>query len=44
MMDWTDRHYRYMARQLSQKAVLYTEMIHARAIVHGDCFIVRRPK
>lgn len=36
MMDWTDRHYRYMARQLSQKAVLYTEMIHARAIVHGD--------
>lgn len=36
MMDWTDRHYRFMARQLSQKAVLYTEMIHARAIVHGD--------
>lgn len=36
MMDWTDRHYRYLARLLSKEAVLYTEMIHARAIVHGD--------
>ncbi|MBU43209.1 MAG: tRNA dihydrouridine(20/20a) synthase DusA [Spirochaetaceae bacterium] len=36
MMDWTDRHYRFLARQLSKRAVLYTEMIHARAIVHGD--------
>ncbi len=36
MMEWTDRHYRFMARQLSRKAVLYTEMIHANAIIHGD--------
>ncbi|MCB1137872.1 MAG: tRNA dihydrouridine(20/20a) synthase DusA [Leptospiraceae bacterium] len=36
MMDWTDRHYRYMARLLSARATLYTEMIHARAIIHGD--------
>lgn len=36
MMDWTDRHYRFMARLLSSRATLYTEMIHARAIIHGD--------
>lgn len=36
MLDWTDRHYRYMARQISRHAWLYTEMIHAEAINHGD--------
>jgi len=36
MMDWTDRHCRYFHRQLSRHALLYTEMITAAAIVHGD--------
>lgn len=36
MLDWTDRHYRYMARQISRHTWLYTEMIHAGAIIHGD--------
>jgi len=36
MMDWTDRHCRYFHRHLSRNALLYTEMVTARAIVHGD--------
>lgn len=36
MMACTDRHYRYFARLLTQKALLYTEMIIADAIIHGD--------
>jgi len=36
MMDWTDRHCRYFMRLLSPSAFLYTEMITAAAIVHGD--------
>ncbi|ULJ64402.1 tRNA dihydrouridine(20/20a) synthase DusA [Wielerella bovis] len=36
MLDWTDRHYRYMARQISRHTWLYTEMINAGAIVYGD--------
>jgi tRNA-dihydrouridine synthase A len=36
MMDWTDRHCRYFMRLLSPSAVLYTEMVTAAAIVHGD--------
>lgn len=36
MMGWTDRHERYFLRQLSRRAVLYTEMINAGAIVHGQ--------
>jgi len=36
MMEWTDRHYRYFARQISANAVLYTEMITTGAILHGD--------
>lgn len=36
MMDWTDRHYRYFARLLSQHTLLYTEMITTGAIIHGD--------
>ena len=36
MLDWTDRHYRYMARQITKNTWLYTEMINARAIIHGD--------
>lgn len=37
MMDWTDRHCRYFLRLLSPSAVLYTEMVTAAAIHHGDC-------
>ena len=36
MMDWTDRHCRYFLRLLSPSARLYTEMVTAAAIVHGD--------
>ena len=36
MLDWTDRHYRHMARQISCHTWLYTEMINAGAINHGD--------
>jgi len=36
MMDWTDTHCRYFMRQLSAGARLYTEMVTAAAIVHGD--------
>mgnify|MGYP001822077152 CR=1 FL=1 len=36
MMDCTDRHCRYFHRLLAPGAGLYTEMITARAIVHGD--------
>jgi tRNA-dihydrouridine synthase A len=36
MMDWTDRHCRFFHRQLSSRALLYTEMIVADAAIHGD--------
>ena len=36
MMDWTDRHCRYFMRLLSPNALLYTEMVTAAAIHHGD--------
>ena len=36
MMDRTDRHFRYFMRQITQKTLLYTEMITAQAILHGD--------
>ena len=36
MMDWTDRHCRFLHRQLSTRALLYTEMIVADAAIHGD--------
>lgn len=36
MMDWTDRHCRYFLRQLSPNSRLYTEMITAAALIHGD--------
>lgn len=34
-MELTDRHYRYLARLMSNNAVLYTEMITQDAIIHG---------
>jgi tRNA-dihydrouridine synthase A len=36
MMDWTDRHYRYFARQLTRRTLLYTEMVTTGALIHGD--------
>ena len=35
MMDWTDRHCRFLHRQMSRKALLYTEMVTAPALVRG---------
>ncbi|MEI8146889.1 MAG: tRNA-dihydrouridine synthase, partial [Alphaproteobacteria bacterium] len=36
MMDWTDRHCRGFHRLMSRRARLYTEMVTANAIIHGD--------
>ncbi len=36
MMDWTDRHCRFFHRILTRRALLYTEMVTAAAVVHGD--------
>ena len=36
MMDRTDRHYRYFMRQMTRRALLYTEMITTAALTHGD--------
>jgi tRNA-dihydrouridine synthase A len=36
MMDWTDRHCRFFHRQLTRHALLYTEMVTAAAVLHGD--------
>lgn len=35
MMDWTDRHCRYLHRLLSRGTLLYTEMVTAPALVRG---------
>lgn len=36
MMDRTDRHYRYLMRQITRQTLLYTEMVTSAAILHGD--------
>ena len=36
MMDRSDRHSRYFLRLFSKNILLYTEMITAAAIIHGD--------
>ncbi|AKX44089.1 tRNA-dihydrouridine synthase A [Thiopseudomonas alkaliphila] len=36
MMDLTDRHFRYIARLMSEHALLYTEMITTGALLHGQ--------
>src|SRR5579863_6189110 len=36
MMDWTDSHCRVLHRSLTRRALLYTEMVTADAILHGD--------
>lgn len=35
MLDWTDRHCRYLLRRISRHALLYTEMVTTGAILHG---------
>lgn len=35
MMDWTDRHCRFLHRQLSGEVLLYTEMVTAAALIRG---------
>ena len=36
MMEWTDRHCRFVHRLLTRRARLYTEMITTGAVLHGD--------
>jgi tRNA-dihydrouridine synthase A len=36
MMDWTDRHCRVFHRHLTRSALLYTEMVTALAVRHGN--------
>src|SRR5699024_8554765 len=36
MMEWTTRDYRYFMRLLTRHTLLYTEMVTAAAVVHGD--------
>lgn len=36
MLDWTDRHERYFLRLISNRAMLYTEMVTVGALIHGD--------
>lgn len=36
MMDWTDRHCRSFHRILTRRALLYSEMVTANAVIHGD--------
>ncbi|WP_208432889.1 tRNA dihydrouridine(20/20a) synthase DusA [Bartonella taylorii] len=35
MLGWTDKHCRFFYRLLTKKALLYTEMIVADAVIHG---------
>ncbi len=39
MLDWTDRHFRYLVRLISQQTRLYTEMVVDQSILLGN-----RPK
>jgi tRNA-dihydrouridine synthase A len=36
MMEWTDRHCRFFHRGLTRRALLYTEMVTADAVIRGD--------
>jgi tRNA-dihydrouridine synthase A len=36
MMEWTDRHCRVFLRALTKRTLLYTEMIHSGAVLHGN--------
>ena len=36
MLDWSDRHCRYLHRLMTRHARLYTEMVTTGALLHGD--------
>ncbi len=36
MMEWSDKHCRYLWRLISRHALLYTEMVTTGALIHGD--------
>jgi len=36
MMEYTDRHFRYMMRFITKKTILYTEMVTTKALLRGD--------
>jgi tRNA-dihydrouridine synthase A len=36
MLDWTDRHFRYLLRLITRHTLLYTEMVTTGALIHGD--------
>jgi tRNA-dihydrouridine synthase A len=36
MMDWTDRHCRFLHRLITKRTRLYTEMVTTGALLHGD--------
>ena len=36
MMKKTDKHFRFLCRNLSKNTLLYTEMIHSNAILRGN--------
>jgi len=36
MMEWTDRHCRVFLRAITKRTLLYTEMVHTGALIHGD--------
>ena len=38
MMDRTDRHCRYFHRSLTNRSLLYTEMLHSNAIINGKTY------
>lgn len=36
MMEWTDRHCRYLHRLMTKRSLLFTVMVTSGAVVHGD--------
>jgi len=36
MMDWSDKHCRYLWRLITKRSLLYTEMVTTGALIHGD--------
>jgi tRNA-dihydrouridine synthase A len=42
MLDWTDKHCRYLHRLLTRRARLYTEMVTVGALLHGGAAGERR--
>ncbi len=36
MLDWTDRHFRFLCRLISKEILLYTEMVATKSLVFGN--------